>query len=42
MHFVAKARTMVGRRREPVISRERRGLRGEVAEVVVGDANGPF
>src|SRR5712692_5112055 len=40
MHLVAEARTMVGRRREPVVSRQCRGVsRREVAEVIVGDAD---
>src|SRR6266516_6161231 len=40
MRLVAEGCTMVGRRREPVVSRQRRGVScSEVAEVVVSDAD---
>ena len=39
--LIAEGCTMVGRYHEPVIGRQRRGLRGEVTEVVEGDADCP-
>ncbi len=41
MRLVAEAPAMVSRRHGPVVGRQRRGLCGQVAEVVEGDADGP-
>src|SRR2546428_789182 len=41
MHFAIKARAMIGRCHEPVIGWQRRGLRGEMTEVVEGDTDCP-
>jgi len=41
VHLVAEARAMVGRRHQPVIGWQCRGLGAEVAEVVEGDADNP-
>ena len=42
VRLIAEARTMVGRRHRPVVGRQRRGLRGQVAKVIEGDADGPY
>src|SRR5215471_5335532 len=40
MRLIAEALAMIERRREPVVSRQCRGVSGrEVAEVIVGDAD---
>src|SRR5215469_12979747 len=40
MRLIAEALAMIERRREPVVSRQCRGISGrEVAEVIVGDAD---
>src|SRR2546421_11924463 len=41
VRLIAEARTMVGRRHRPVVGRQCRGLCGQVAKVIEGDADGP-